>query len=70
MLRKKRRIDELLEENRQLKTKLRYRERKEKEGFFGASTPRQKDYRGRKPTEERGSEDRPSGPWPEKPRSR
>lgn len=33
------RIDELLEEITQLKAQLRYRERKEKEGFFGASTP-------------------------------
>ena len=32
-------IDQLLEENTQLKAQLRYRERKEKEGFFGASTP-------------------------------
>ena len=39
MLRKKRRIDELLEENKQLKAKLRYRERKEEEGYFGLSTP-------------------------------
>jgi transposase len=36
------RIDELLEENKQLKARLRYRERKEKEGFFGASTPSSK----------------------------
>ncbi len=33
------RIDELLEENTLLKAKLRYRGRKEEEGFFGLSTP-------------------------------
>ena len=36
------RIDQLLEENKQLKAQLRYRERKEQEGFFGASTPSSK----------------------------
>jgi transposase len=35
-------IDALIEENKQLKTQLRYRERKEEEGFFGASTPSSK----------------------------
>jgi transposase len=35
-------IDQLLEENKQLKARLRYRERKEKEGFFGVSTPSSK----------------------------
>jgi transposase len=35
-------IDALIEENTQLKAQLRYRERKEKEGFFGASTPSSK----------------------------
>lgn len=39
---KQRKIDQLLEENKQLKAKLRYRERKEKEGFFGVSTPSSK----------------------------
>lgn len=39
---KQRTIDGLLEENRQLKAKLRYRERKEEEGYFGASTPSSK----------------------------
>lgn len=39
---KQRRIDELLEENRRLKDQLRYRERNEKEGYFGASTPSSK----------------------------
>jgi transposase len=32
-------IDELVEENIRLKAQLRYRQRKEEEGFFGASTP-------------------------------
>lgn len=36
---KQRQIDRLAEENRQLKARLRYRRRKEKEGFFGSSTP-------------------------------
>jgi transposase len=36
------RIDELLEENKRLKDQLRYRERKEKEGPFGISTPSSK----------------------------
>jgi len=35
-------IDALIEENTQLKGQLRYRERKETEGFFGASTPSSK----------------------------
>jgi len=35
-------IDQLLEENQQLKQKLRYQERKAQEGFFGASTPSSK----------------------------
>lgn len=39
---KQRRIDELAEENKRLKEQLRYRERKEKEAFFGASTPSSK----------------------------
>ncbi len=39
---KQRRIDELLEENRQLKARLRYRQRKEQEGYFDASTPSSK----------------------------
>ena len=39
---KQRTIDALLEENKHLKAKLRYRERKEQEGYFGASTPSSK----------------------------
>jgi transposase len=38
-LEKQRRIDQLLEEVERLKAKLRYQERKDKEGFFGSSTP-------------------------------
>jgi len=38
-LEKQRRIDQLLEEVQRLKAKLRYQERKDKEGFFGSSTP-------------------------------
>jgi cell shape-determining protein MreC len=37
-LRKQQKIDALLEENQRLKQKLKYQERKEKEGFFGSST--------------------------------
>jgi transposase len=36
---KQRKIDQLLEEIQHLKAKLRYQERKEREGFFGSSTP-------------------------------
>jgi transposase len=36
---KQRKIDQLLEENRLLKEKVRYQERKAAEGFFGSSTP-------------------------------
>jgi transposase len=36
---KQRKIDQLLEENLQLKEKLRYQQRKATEGFFGSSTP-------------------------------
>ena len=36
-LEKQRKIDQLLEEVQRLKAKLRYQERKDKEGFFGAS---------------------------------
>jgi hypothetical protein len=39
---KQRKIDQLLEENRNLKQRLKYQERKEKEGFFGSSTPSSK----------------------------
>ncbi len=39
---KQRKIEQLQEEITQLKAKLRYRERKDKEGFFGASTPSSK----------------------------
>jgi transposase len=38
-LEKQRKIDQLLEEVQRLKAKLRYQERKDKEGFFGSSTP-------------------------------
>jgi len=37
-LKKQQKIDALLEENQRLKWKLKYQERKEKEGFFGSST--------------------------------
>ncbi len=36
---KQSKIDQLLEENQRLRQKLRYEERKAKEGFFGSSTP-------------------------------
>jgi transposase len=39
---KQRKIDQLLEENQQLKQKLRYQERKAAEGFFASSTPSSK----------------------------
>jgi transposase len=38
-LEKQRKIDQLLEEVQRLKAKLHYQERKDKEGFFGSSTP-------------------------------
>src|SRR4030066_2116495 len=38
-LEKQRKIDHFLEEVERLKAKLRYQERKDKEGFFGLSTP-------------------------------
>jgi len=38
-LERQRQIDQLEEENQRLRDQLRYRRRKEKEGFFGASTP-------------------------------
>ena len=41
-LQKQRRIDELEEEVKRLQAKVRYQERKEKEGFFGSSTPSSK----------------------------
>jgi hypothetical protein len=41
-LKKQRKIDELAEENQRLKAKLRYLKRKEKQGYFGASTPSSK----------------------------
>jgi len=41
-LKKQQKIDQLTEENQRLKEKLRYRARKEKEGFFGSSTPSSK----------------------------
>jgi transposase len=37
-LKKQQRIDDLREENQRLKQKLKYQERKEKEGFFGSAT--------------------------------
>jgi transposase len=39
---KQRKIDQLLEENENLKQKLRYQEHKAREGFFGSSTPSSK----------------------------
>ena len=39
---KQSKIDQLLEENQRLRQKLRYEERKAKEGFFGSSTPSSK----------------------------
>lgn len=39
---KQRKIDALTEENKQLKAKLKYLERKEQEGYFGSSTPSSK----------------------------
>lgn len=39
---KQQRIDRLTEENQRLRSKLRYRERTQKEGFFGSSTPSSK----------------------------
>ena len=41
-LEKQRRIDQLTEENERLKQTLNYRQRREKEGFFGSSTPSSK----------------------------
>jgi transposase len=41
-LKKQRRIDELEEEVKRLRAKVRYQERKEKDGFFGSSTPSSK----------------------------
>jgi hypothetical protein len=41
-LEKQRKINELQEENLQLKAKLRYQERTAKEGLFGSSTPSSK----------------------------
>lgn len=41
-LQKQRRIDELEEENKSLRAKLRYQERREEDGFFGSSTPSSK----------------------------
>ncbi len=38
-LEKQRKIDQLVEENHRLKGQLRYRKEKEREGFFGSSTP-------------------------------
>jgi len=54
-------IDRLQEENEQLKARLRYRERAEKEGFFGSSTPSS-----RLPVKENTPEreDRPRGARP------
>jgi len=54
-------IDRLEEENEQLKARLRYRERAEKEGFFGSSTPSS-----RLPVKENTPEreDRPRGARP------
>ena len=41
-LQKQRRIDELEDENKRLREKLRLQVRKEQEGFFGSSTPSSK----------------------------
>jgi len=41
-LKKQQKIDSLLEENQRLKQKLKYQQRKEKEGVFGSSTPSSK----------------------------
>ena len=50
------RIDELIEENKQLKAKLRYRTRKEEEGAFGLSTPSSKvPFKASAPAEKRNS---------------
>src|SRR3970282_67418 len=38
-LEKQQKIDQLSEENQRLKAQLRYRQRKQTEGFFGSSTP-------------------------------
>lgn len=38
-LAKQQKIDQLLEENQRLKSQLRYRQRKQTDGFFGSSTP-------------------------------
>lgn len=38
-LEKQQKIDQLIEENRRLKSQLRYRQRKQTDGFFGSSTP-------------------------------
>ncbi|MBI2363822.1 MAG: IS66 family transposase [Deltaproteobacteria bacterium] len=38
-LEKQQKIDQLLEENQRLKSQLRYRQRKQTDGFFGSSTP-------------------------------
>lgn len=53
-------IEQLQEEVKQLKAKLRYRERKEKEGFFGSSTPSSK-----LPIKENTpeKENKPKGAW-------
>lgn len=45
-LHKQRRIDELEEEVKRLRDKLRYQEREEEDGFFGSSTPSSKKPRG------------------------
>ena len=50
---KQSKIDQLLEENERLRQKLRYEERKAKEGFFGSSTPSSKIPCKRNQTEER-----------------
>ena len=41
-LKKQQKIDSLLEENQHLREKLKYQQRKEREGFFGSSTPSSK----------------------------
>jgi len=51
---KQRRIDQLEEENKSLKSKLKYQEKKQGEGYFGSSTPSSK-----KPFKENSKEDTP-----------
>lgn len=56
-LEKQRRIDQLLEENTRLKAQLHYRDQKQKEGFFGSSTPS-----AQRPVKPNTDPDKPSKP--------